>query len=166
LKIEIFDLEFDSDFYFIQKDSIVDRVIFHNRTLYSKFKKVDRVPTPLLIKQHLNREITIALLLIKNGYVNYIVLEYDREESNSFFYIIKHLLKFLEIEHFYTYESIKKNSIQIFIPTVGLRVENAYNKVEEIERILEFKSSKRCKIVPNRNLPIKYNKITLPIKKM
>jgi hypothetical protein len=166
LKTEIFDLEFDSDFYFIQKDSIVDRVIFHNRTLYSKFKKIDTPLTPLLIKQHLNREVIIALPLIKNNFVNYIVLEYEREKNNHFFYLIKHLLKLLEIEHFYTYESSKKNFVQIFIPTTRLEIENAYNLAKEIEQVLKLKSSKRCKILPNRNLPIKYNKITLPIKKM
>ena len=166
MKTEIFDLEFDSDFYFIQKDSIVDRITFNNRTIYSKFKRVDSPPTPLLIKQHLNREVTIALPLIQDNYVNYIVLEYEREESNHFFYLIKHLLKHLEIGLFYTYESSKRNSIQIFIPTARLTVENVYSQVEKIERTLELKSSKRCKILPNRNLPIKYNKITLPIKKM
>jgi hypothetical protein len=166
LKIAIFNLEFDSDFYFIQKDSIVDRVIFNNRTLYSKFEKVDNSPTPLLLKQHFNRELTIALPLIKNNFVNYIVLEYDKEESNHFFYLIKHLLKLLKIELFYTYESSKKNSVQIFIPIARLRVEDAYNQVDKIERTLELNSSKRCKILPNRNLPIKYNKITHPLKKM
>ena len=166
MKTEIFDLEFDSEFYFIQKESIVERITFNNRTLYSKFEKVDRAPTPLLIKQHLNRELTIAFPLIQDNCVNYIVLEYDREESNHFFHLIKHLLKLLEIEHFYTYESSKKNSVQIFIPTEKSTVESAYNQVEKIERTLELKSSKRCKILPNRNLPIKYNKITLPIKKM
>ena len=166
MKTEIFDLKFDSDFYFIQKDSIVEKITFDNRTLYSKFKKINTPPTALLIKQHLNRELTIALPLIQDGYANYIVLEYDREESNHFFYLIKHLLKLLNIEHFYTYESSKKNSVQIFIPTKRVRVANIYNQVEEIEQILELKSSKRCKILPNRKLPVKYNKITLPIKKM
>ena len=166
MKTEIFDLEFDSDFYFIKRDSIVDKVTFNNRTLYSKFEKVDSPPTPLLIKQHLNRELTLALPLIRNGFVDYIVLEYEKEESNHFFHLIKHLLKLLEIEYFYTYESSKKNSVQIFIPRTELTVESAYNQVEKIERTLELKSSKRCKILPNRNLPIKYNKITLPIKKM
>ena len=165
MKAKIFDLEFDSDFYFVQKDSIVDKVIFDNRTLYSKFEKVDKPPTALLIEQHLNREITIALPLIKNNHVNYIVLEYEKEKNNHFFHLIKHLLKLLEIELFYTYESSKKNYIQIFIP-IKSTVETIYNQVEEIERILELKSSKRCKILPNRNLTIKYNKITLPVKKM
>ncbi|NEW60022.1 DUF1882 domain-containing protein [Sulfurovum sp. bin170] len=41
-----------------------------------------------------------------------------------------------------------------------------YSKFEKIKQILKLKSSKRCKILPNKNLPIKYNKITLPSKKM
>ncbi|SFV71856.1 hypothetical protein MNB_SV-13-270 [hydrothermal vent metagenome] len=166
MKVKIFDLEFDREFYYIQREKIVDKVSFNNRTLYSKFEKIDKLPTPLLIKQHLGGELVVALPLIQNNSIDYIVLEYEREDSNSFFYLIKHLLKSLQIELFYTYESNKKNFIQIFIPVVDLTVERVYSQVEKIKRMLELKSSKRCKILPNKNLPIKYNKITLPAKKM
>ena len=166
MKIEIFELEFDSNFYYIERDSIVDKIVFNNRTLYSKFEKVNTAPTPLLVHQHLAGELTLALPLVKNTHVNYIVLEYDREQSNQFFYLIKHILKSLEINLFYTYESSNFNSVQIFIPVSNLTLLSTYSQVEKIEEILELKSSKRCKILPNRNLPIIYNKITLPIKKM
>ena len=166
MKIEIFDLEFDTEFYYIQRDSIVNKIKFNNRTFYSKFEKIDTPPTPLLIKQHLHREFTVALPLISNNHADYIVLEYEKEETNHFYHLLKYLLKSLYITQFYAYESSKEKVVQIFIPIGNITLQEAYKKVDNIKQILEIKSSKRCKIFPNKNLPKNYNKITLPIKKM
>ncbi len=166
MKVKIFDLEFNSNFYYIQKDLIVEKIKFANRTLYSKFKKVEEPPTSLLIKQHLQKELIVALPLITNNLVNYIVLEYEKEETNHFYHLLKYLLKSIYIEKFYTYQSIKEKHIQIFIPVKNMSIESVYKEIIKIKQILESNSSKRCKILPNRNLPINYNKITLPIKKM
>ena len=166
MKIQIFDLEFDTEFYYIQRDSIVDKIKFNNRTLYSKFEKIDTPPTPLLIKQHLHREFTIALPLINDDHIDYIVLEYEKEESNHFYHLLKHLLKSLYITTFYTYESSKEKLVQIFIPIKNSTLTDAYKEVDKIKQVLEIKLYKRCKILPDKNLPENYNKITLPIKKM
>jgi len=166
LKIKIFDLEFESEFYYIQRDSIVEKIKFNNRTFYSKFEKINTPATPLLIEQHLNKEFVIALPLITNNSVNYIVLEYKEDDNNHFFYLLKHLLKSLYITEFFTYKGVHDGVIQIFIPIKDLTLEEAFNKTEEIKQILDFKLIKRCKILPDRNLPENYNKITLPIKKM
>jgi len=167
LKIEIFNLTFDRDFYYIERDSIVEKITFDNRTLYSKFEKIEEEPTPLLVQQHLQKELKMALpFAAPDGSIDYLVIEYEKEKSDGFFYLIKHLLKSLEISTFYTYESSRENHVQIFIPQEKLPLQDAYRQVEKIEHILEVKSSKRCKIFPNKNLPIKHNKITLPLKKM
>jgi hypothetical protein len=166
LKIKIFDLEFDADFYYIQRDSIVETIKVNNRTFYSKFEKIDTPPTPLLIKQHLNRDFIVALPLVTNNSINYIVLEYRDDESNHFFYILKYLLKSLYITEFYTYRGVQEGLIQTFIPIKGLTLEDTYKEIEKIKQILDFKLIKRYKILPDKNLPENYNKITLPIKKM
>jgi len=166
LKIKIFDLEFNTEFYYIQRDTIVDKIKFNNRTFYSKFEKIDRPPTPLLIEQHLHREFTIALPLITNNHTNYIVLEYEKEETNYFYHLLKHLLKSLYITEFYTYEGSTKRVVQIFIPIGDTPLKEAYKKVKNIKQTLELKSSKRCKIFPDENLPKNYNKIIIPIEKM
>jgi len=166
LKIKVFDLEFDTEFYYIQRDTIVDKIKFNNRTFYSKFEKIDTSPTPLLIEQHLNREFIIALPLINNNHTDYIVLEYEKEDTNYFYHLLKHLLKSLYITEFYTYEGSTSRVIQIFIPIKNTPLKEAYKKVKIMKQILELKSSKRCKIFPDENLPKNYNKIIIPLKKM
>ena len=166
MKINIFELTFERDHYYLERSSIVEKIQVNNRTLYSKFEKIEEPPTPLLIQQHLNRELTLALPCSTDGTIEYLVIEYEKEPNQHFFHLIKYVLKSLEITHFYTYESSKENHIQIFIPQSHITLEEAYRQVEKIEQTLEVKSSKRCKILPNKNLPINHNKIALPIKKM
>lgn len=167
MKIEIFNLHFDVDFYYLKRDSIVEKIVFNNRTLYSKYEKINTPPTKLLITQHLNQELVVALPLIsENNKINYIVIEYEKESTNRFYYLLKQILKSLYIEDFYTYESSKKNHVQIFIPFENFALEEAYEIIEKIEYTLEFKSNKRCKILPHKHFPKVYNKITLPFKKM
>ena len=166
MKVKIFDLEFDTNFYYIQKDFIVDRVKFNNRTLYSKFKKIEESPTPLLITQHIHRELTVALPLIEDNQIRYIVLEYKEDKSDKFYYIIRYILKSLPIDRFHRYKSYKKNHIQIFIETKDIGIDSVYDLTENIQNMLDFKSSDGYKIFPNKNLPKSYNKIVLPIKKM
>lgn len=162
----IFDLVFDVDSYYIKRDSIVDKVTFDNRTFYSKYEKIASPPTALLINQHLNAEVIVAVPLFSNKRPNYIVIEYERESSNRFYYLLKQILKSLYIETFYTYESSKKNHVQIFISCDDVTQEEIYEIIEKIEYTIEFKSNKRCKILPRKHFPKIYNKITLPIKKM
>ncbi len=166
MKVKIFDLEFNTKYYYIQQDFIVDKIRFNNRTIYTKFKRIEESPTPLLITQHLKREITVALPLIEDNQINYIVLEYEESESDKFYYILRYILKSLSIDKFHRYKSYRKNHIQIFIETEHRDIESAYNLIENIQNILNFKTSKGYKIFPNRNLPKNYNKIVLPVKKM
>jgi len=166
VKLKIFDLYFDVDSYFIKRDSIVNKITFDNRTLYSKYEKFFSPLSELLINQHLKGDVVVAVPLILKNRLNYIVIEYERESSNGFYYLVKQILKSLYIETFYTYESAKKNHVQIFIPCDDFTVEQAYEIIEKIEYTIEFKSNKRCKILPHKHFPEIYNKITLPLKKM
>ena len=166
LSIKIFDLEFNSDCYYIQRGSIVKKVIFNNRTLYSKFERYTTPLNQIIVEQHLKRELTLALPLINGDRVDYIVLEYQKDENSNFYYMIKHLLKSIYIEKFYTYKSSKEGHIQIFIPRENIAFEEAFEEVEKIKEMLEDKSSKSCKILPNRNLPKNYNITTFPMQKM
>ncbi len=166
MKIDIFDLSFERDFYYIERKNIVEKITIENRTLYSKFEKIEEPPTPLLIQQHLQGLFVMALPCSNNGKVDYLIIEYEKENNDHFYHLIKYLLKSLNITTFYTYKSSRPNHIQIFIPRNNLKLQDAYDQVEKIEQILEIKSPKRCQILPNKNLPINHNKIRLPLKKM
>jgi len=166
MQIKLLDLEFNTEHFYIHKTSIVEKVIFNNRTFYSKFQKITTPLTPNLLKQHQNSEITLAVPLVENELVNYIVIEYHQEDWSIFYSLLKYLLKSLNINDFFTYRNDKKELLQLFIPRERISLKDAYEEVENIKHHLELKSKRSYKIYPNRNLPKNYNIITLPIKKI
>ena len=167
MKIHILDLEFSNDHYYIQNSSIVEKITFNNRTFYSKFKKVTAPLTPMLLEQHKREELTVAVSLVeKEEHINYIVIEYHKEDWASFYSLLKYLLKSLEIDNFHAYRNPKKELFQLFISRDKLSLTDAYDEVEKIKHHLELKSKKSYKIYPNRNLPKNYNIITLPLEKI
>lgn len=166
MKIIIDDLEFNSDHFYIQSNSIVEKIVFNNRTFYSKYQPIYSPLNSLLLSQHTNNEITLALPLIEKEHVNYLVIEYSQENWKAFYSLIKHLLKSLDIETFICYRNEKKELLQIFINRPNTPLETAYKEVENIKHFLELKSNRGYTILPNRNLPKNYNIITFPLKKI
>jgi hypothetical protein len=166
VSIELLNLKFTSDYFYIEQKSIVEKITFNNRTFYSKFKKCKTPLTPILETQHFNHEITLAVSLVEDGCVNYIVIEYHQKEWNAFYSLVKHLLKSLDIDNFQAYYDDQRECFQLFIPRKKLKLELAYQEVETIQHLLEVKSNKSYKIYPNNNLPENFNIITLPTKKI
>jgi len=166
LKIKLLDLEFSNDHFYIQTDSIVEKIVFNNRTFYSKFEKVTTKLTPFLLEQHLNNALTLAVSMVEDEKVNYIVIEYYQEDWLMFYSLLKHLFKSLEITNYTSYQNFNHNLFQIFIPQSTISLESAYIKVEKIKHLLELKSKKSYKIYPNKFLPKNQNIITLPTKKL
>jgi hypothetical protein len=166
LKIELLDLKFTSEYFYLQKQSIVEKITFNNRTFYSKFEKHKTPISPILLEQHQNNEISLAISLVEKSFVNYIVIEYQQDDWNLFYSLIKHLLKSLEIENFQAYINKDKKLFQLFIPRDKVELDLVYKEVEDIKHLLELKSKKSYKIYPNKNLPKDFNIITLPIQKV
>ena len=166
MKIELLDLEFNSEYIYIQKESIVEKVTFNNRTFYSKFEKAKAPISLMLLEQHYENKVALALPLVEKNLVNYIVIEYRQNDWQTFYSLLKHLLKSLDIETFLAYNNIEKELFQLFIPRDKISLSLAYQEVENIKHLLELKSKKSYKIYPNKNLPKNLNIITLPTQKV
>ena len=166
MKILIDQLEFNSEYFYIQSDSIVEKISFNNRIFYSKYEKIYTPLNSTLLQQHKSNAITLALPLIEHDKVNYLVIEYSQENWQSFYSLVKHLLKSLEIENFVSYRNEKEELLQIFIHRKDTPLETAYKEVDNIKHLLKLKSNRSYKILPNKNLPKNYNIITLPQEKI
>ena len=145
---------------------IVEQIQFDNRTFYAKFEHIDEPLTPLLLKQHLNRQYTIAAALLKEDHTNYLVLEYKGEEYQRFYHLVKHLFDTLEIKNYYIYQGKDKEKIQVFIEVDHLTLEEADSRLLEISNALKQKLTKKWKCLPSSFLPEAYNIVTLPYKKL
>jgi hypothetical protein len=163
LKIKIDDLEFNSDYFYIQSNTIVEKIIFNNRTFYSKYKKIDAPLEDELLEQYRRGELSLALPLIEENIVNYLVIEYYQEDWQSFYSLIKHLFKTLNIYDYIAYKNPNKELLQIFIIHKNTPLNIAYEEVDKIKQTLELKSKKSYRIFPNKNSPKNYNIITFPL---
>ena len=166
MKIELLDLTFNREYFYIQKESIVEKITFNNRTFYSKFEKNTTTIDSALLEQHYANKISLAIPLIENNLIDYIVIEYQQNDWKSFYSLLQHLLKSLDILTFFSYYNIEKELFQLFIPKNKIKLDLAYEEVENIKHLLELKSKKSYKIYPNKNLPKNLNIITLPTQKL
>jgi len=163
LKILIDDLEFNSNHFYIQSNSIVEKIIFNNRTFYSKYKKMNTPLKKEFLEQYKKDELTLALPLVENDIVNYLVIEYYQEDWQSFYSLIKHLFKTLNIDNYVAYKNPNKELLQIFIYSLNTPLDIAYQRIDKIKQTLELKSTKSYRIFPNKNSPKSYNIITFPL---
>ena len=160
------DLEFSSEYYYIKRSAIVEKIRFDNRTFYAKFERIDEPLTPLIVEQHLHREYTIAVPLLEENKTNYLVIEYNGEAYERFYHLVKHLLKTLQITHYHIYEGKNIERLQLFIEVDKLTLEEADEQLETLSSALKERMTKNWKCLPSSTLPIEYNIVTLPYKRI
>jgi len=165
-KIKVFNLEFSPDHYYIKRSTIVEKIVFNNRTFYAKFEHINEALTPLILEQHLHREYTIAVPLIENNTTNYLVIEYKGEEHQRFYHLVKHLFKTLDITEYHIYEGKDVERLQVFVEVNSLTLEDADTRLQEISDVLKEKMVKKWKMLPSSSLPKEYNIVTLPYKRL
>lgn len=164
--MQVFDLDLFDTHYYIKRNSIVEQIQFNNRTFYAKFERIDEPLTPLLLEQHLKREYTIAVPLLKNGHTNYLVIEYKGEEHQRFHHLVKHFFATLGIENYHIYQGKDEERIQVYIEVDQLSLEKADKRLKELSDMLKAKLVKKWKCLPDASLPEAYNIVTLPYQKI
>ncbi len=162
--MKVFDLAFDTDHYYIKRPRVVDQIQFDNRTFYAKFERIDEPLTPLLWQQHLDKQYTIAVPLLKEGQTEYLVIEYKGDEYQRFYHLIKHLFATLDITEYHIYQGKDEERIQVFVKVPSLPLKEADAKLCELSNALKQKMTKKWKCLPSMNLPEAYNIVTLPYK--
>ena len=160
--IKVFDLELFDTYYYIKRSTIVEKIVFNNRTFYAKFERKNEPLTPLILQQHFQRDYTIAIPLLKEQHTNYLVIEYKGEEHVQFQALIQHLFKKLNICNYHIYQGRSKEKLQVFIFVSDISLEDAHHRLAHISSLLEEKMSKKWKTLPSLLLPESYNIITLP----
>ena len=116
------------------------------------------------MKQHLDRQYTIAVPLLRNNHTNYLVIDYKGEEYQRFFPLVKHLFKTLDIKKYYIYQGKDMERLCVFIEVDNLSLETADAQLQYLSDVLKEKMVKKWKCLPSLSLPEAYNIVTLPYK--
>jgi L-rhamnose mutarotase len=119
-----------------------------------------------LLKQHLNRQYSIAAPLLKNNLTNYLVIEYKGDEHKRFHHLVKHLFKTMGISDYSIYQGKDIERLQVFIDVDQLTLEEADAQLQTLSNALKEKMTKKWKCLPSLTLPEAYNIVSLPYKQL
>jgi len=100
--------------------------------------------------------------LLKEGFTDYLVLEYKGEEVERFAPLVRHLFHTVGIERYHIYKGKGEEKVQVFIPVEHLSLEAADKMLQSISDKLKQRLTKRWKTLPSPQLPEDYNIVTLP----
>ena len=165
--IEHLGLTFRSDYYYIKRSRVVQRIIFDNRTFFAKFERIDKPLTEVLIAQHLRDEITIAASLLDDkGCTRYILFEYKGQESGRFMALLRYFCKSGDLGEPLFYKIKKADKLEAFIKVEPMPIAAAEKTGKWLDQKLKEKMNKSWKMLPLTTLPPSYNIVTLPIEKI
>lgn len=153
-----------TDHYWIQKDSVIDKISFKGRTFFNKFEKVDQMLTRQIMNEHSDRKITIAHSLInpKRNIVENIVIDYNGRNTERFWHRAQLLLREEGFINFTAYETKTPGHLHIYIHKGHTALQEAYQLAKTLDMKLAQKMPREWKMFPNADLPPEYNILVLP----
>jgi len=151
-----------ADHYYLKSSTIVGTIEYRGRTFYSKFRRIDAPPNPILLSQHLHREITLALPLLSEGRGDKIVVEYLGEEPELFIQTLIRLFQHLELETYSLFQGKRRERRTVILSLPEQELDTLHDLGGQISDLLQTRLSKSWRILPDRRLPEDYNIYTLP----
>ncbi len=139
--------------YYIKESHIATKYEYNSRVLFSRYRLIDEPPSKILLKQHLNKEIEVAIPTPPNGYNQRVVFLFEGKESKEFLQILKSMLSYLNIKDTKLYKERSKNCVQVHILLSTTNPNEAYNKAVELSNMLQKRVTKSWKVLPNPNIP-------------
>jgi len=148
--------------YYLKSSSIVDTLQHNGRTFYSKFRRIDAPVNDILIRQHLRREITLALPLLRDDQGDKLVIEYLGDEPELFIRTLLRLFRHLQIQEYLLFQGKRPNRRTILLPQEPQELQRLHALGGKLSEMLQTRLSKSWRILPDIRLPEDYNIFTLP----
>jgi hypothetical protein len=148
----------DSKGYYIEQKSISSKEEIDGHTIYSKFKYYNKEITQTLLKQHLSKEINIALSL-----KNYSAVAYDYSGNNkeAFASLISYFYKQEGFNDIFI-TTLDNNKLTLYI-SLNLDNKEQFTKlINKIEKNLQDRLPKEWRVLPNFLRPDIGNLLQLP----
>lgn len=152
-----------TDHYWLRTKGIGEKINFHGRILYDKFKRVDEPLTHAVIQAHLRGEITVAHSLInKMDKVENIVFDYNGYNKERFWHRAQLLLREEGFINFTAYETRTREHLHLYIHKGHTTFQEACQLAKNLSSKLAQKTPLEWKMFPTMDLPRDYNILTIP----
>ncbi len=148
----------NKDGYYIEQKSISSKEEVNGHTIYSKYKFFNKKITPTLLKQHLYKDINLAISL-----TNYkaMAFEYSGKYRDAFIMLLKYFFKEEGYNNLYI-TTLNNQKIVVYIE-VNLKNRDDFIKLEKkINKKLSQKLTKEWRVIPNFLRPDIGNLLELP----
>ncbi len=155
-------LSADADHCYLRSGGIVERIEYGGRTFYSKYRRLDTPPNDVLLRQHLRRELTLAIPLIREERGDKIFIDYTGEEPERFLQTLLHLFVHLGITRYRLYRGERPRNRSVVLFPGPQSLEELHRLGSRISEMLETRLAKTWRILPDRRLPEAYNILPLP----
>jgi len=148
----------DSSGYYIEQKSISSKEEIDGHTIYSKFKFYNNRVTPTLLKQHLSKDINLAITL--KDY-NAVAFEYSGKYRDAFVSLLKHFFEEEGYDNIYI-TTLDNQKIVLYIKLNLENREEFTTLLKKINKKLSDRLTKEWKIIPNFLRPDIGNLLHLP----
>ncbi len=151
--------------YYIQRPTIVDKIVHNGRTFYNKFERVDEPLTRSVMNRHGDREIVVAHDLINRfDKVENIVFDYNGRNPDRFWHRAQLLLREEGYINFTAYESKTPGHLHLYVHKGHTTLQEAYQLARLLSTKLATKLPREWRMFPTPDLPREYNILVLPYK--
>ena len=144
--------------YYIEQKSISSKEEIDGHTIYSKFKYFNNNITPTLLKQHLSKDINLAITL--NDY-SAVAFEYSGKNRDAFISLIKHFFNQEGFENIYI-TTLNNQKIVVYIKLNLENREDFTTLLKKINKNLSDRLTKEWRVIPNFLRPDIGNLLELP----
>jgi len=152
-----------SDHYWIQRDTIVQKLDFNGRVFFDKYERIDQPLNNSIIKDHLDGKITVAHSLINRfDKVENIVFDYNGRNTERFWHRAQLLLREEGFINFTAYKSKTEGHLHLYVHKGHTTLQEGYQIAKMLSMKLSQKLPREWRMFPNQELPREFNILALP----
>lgn len=156
-------IKMHTDHYWLKHDTVVDKIEYKGRTFYNKYERINKTLTQSIIKDHLDKKITIAHALANSmDKVENIVIDYNGRDPQRFYHRAQLVLREEGFINFTAFETKTPGHLHLYIHKGHTTLQEAYQLGKMISMKMAAKQPKQWRMFPTQDLPPEYNILNLP----
>ncbi len=149
--------------YYIKRPNIVSKLEHNGRMYFNKYERVNEMLSPSIIKEHLEKKITVAHSLISDrNIVENIVFDYNGTQTERFYHRAQLMLREEGYINFTAYKSSSYGHLHLYIHKGHTTFEEACQLGNKLSALLSQKLPNQWRVFPTLDLPREYNILALP----
>ena len=147
----------ESTHYYIEQKEIASRESYNGHTLYSRYKRFNGNVTSTLLKQHIHKDINLAIALNDTS----LLFEYAGKHVVTFAALLFHIAKEFDINNLII-TNYSQDKITILFLSSEYNRNTKDNFLNKVHRVLSAKLPDEWHIFPKKNRPEIGNLLLLP----